>query len=114
MYSRSEPRKTKTRWDELVAGLVDAGFYATHSGGSAVTFEDKTKGSIVLHQPHPDSTVDMVMLRLIGKRLTRWFGWDLDTFVKREKKRVADTKEGMNKGVAWMWYDEMSIEVGTT
>jgi predicted RNA binding protein YcfA (HicA-like mRNA interferase family) len=87
MFSCLESAQRSTDWQELVAAMLDSGFSATHSGGSLVTFEDERnkKGSIVLHKPHPETTVDYIMLRTIGKRLTKWFGWGGGTFVGREK-----------------------------
>lgn len=75
------------KWNELVAALRDAGFSATSHGGSGVNFKDYTasKGTIVIHRPHPDSSIDPEKLRGIGKRLTKWFEWNEDTFVVRTK-----------------------------
>jgi hypothetical protein len=88
MFSSLDCPQRSTDWQELVAAMVDSGFSATHSGGSLVTFEDERnkKGSIVLHKPHPDPTVDYIMLKTIGKRLTKWFAWGEGTFVEREKE----------------------------
>ena len=87
MFSSVEAPERSPKWVDLLDAMVDAGMSATHGGGSAVVFQDekKKKGSIVLHKPHPDPTVDHVMLKTIGKRLTKWFGWDEDTFVERER-----------------------------
>ena len=83
IFSTLEPSQGTLDWQDLLAAMVDAGCSASHSGGSAVTFRDERskKGSIVLHKPHPDTTVDHVMLKTIGKRLTKWFGWVTSTFV---------------------------------
>ncbi|KAK5123150.1 hypothetical protein LTR85_003348 [Meristemomyces frigidus] len=75
---------TSFKWVQLVAAMVDAGCVATHNGGSAVTFKHAT-GSIAFHRPHPDPTVDPVMLHAMGKRLGRRFGWRLEVFQEREK-----------------------------
>lgn len=66
---------------------MPAGFAATHSGGSAVHFNpvDDEGGSIVFHKPHPDPNVEPIMLQTMGKRMRKWFGWDRDSFVEREK-----------------------------
>ncbi|KAK3070956.1 hypothetical protein LTR53_009516 [Teratosphaeriaceae sp. CCFEE 6253] len=73
-------------WETFVAAMVDAGCSATPTGGSAVSFKDvgNTKASIVFHRPHPDPSIDLIMLRSMGKRLQKWFGWDAETFVERE------------------------------
>ena len=84
--SDTKVNKSSVKWDDLVAALMDAGFQATANGGSAVTFKSMSgQGSIVFHRPHPDPTVDMIMLRSMGKRLAKWFGWEADTFVERGK-----------------------------
>ncbi|KAK5123146.1 hypothetical protein LTR85_003344 [Meristemomyces frigidus] len=83
MYSLQSGPEGTVRWEALVGALTDAGLTAVHGGGSATTLKDKEKGSVVLHKPHPEPTVNMVMLRSTGKRLAKWFGWDADTFSKR-------------------------------
>lgn len=77
-------------WDHLVAAMIDAGCSAVHNGGSAVTFEDvrNRKGSLILHKPHPKTTVYPIMLRSIGYRLTKRLGWDALTFVEADKGSV--------------------------
>lgn len=85
MYVTDPNAKKNVRWESFVAAMVDAGFSATHSGGSAVTFKDERfgGGSIVFHRPHPDPCIDDVMLRGMGRRLSKWFGWDKNSFVVR-------------------------------
>lgn len=53
----------------------------TQSSGSAVSFKNDM-GTIVFHQPHPDPTIDPIMLLSMGKRLRKWFGWDAGVFVE--------------------------------
>lgn len=86
MYVTDPNAKKNVRWENFVTAMVDAGFCATHSGGSAVTFKDARfgGGSIVFHRPHPDPSIDDIMLRGMGRRLSKWFGWDKDSFVARE------------------------------
>jgi hypothetical protein len=76
------------RWNHLVDALIDTGMVATQAAGSAVRFEND-QGSIVSHQPHGynhNSTLGADYLRFqIGKRLTKWFEWDAETFVERKK-----------------------------
>ena len=76
------------RWSLLVHALTDAGFSATEAGGSAVSFSNEA-GKIVFHKPHPDPSVDTVMLQSIGKRLRKWFGWDRERFQVRSKDVMA-------------------------
>ncbi|KAI6892664.1 hypothetical protein KC334_g13254 [Hortaea werneckii] len=95
IFARILPSITETtfkgvvQWKQFVTAMTDAGFSATHTGGSAVSFERKARdgadGTIVFHKPHPDTEMDNLMLRMMGKRLKKWFGWDDGTFVEREK-----------------------------
>ena len=32
-------------------------------------------GKIVFHKPHPIAKIDPIMLRSMGKRMAKWFGW---------------------------------------
>jgi hypothetical protein len=66
--------------------MADAGFAARQSSGSAVIFEPDDwergwPGKIVFHKPHPVAKIDSIMLRSMGKRMEKWFGWDAETFV---------------------------------
>ncbi|KAK5123148.1 hypothetical protein LTR85_003346 [Meristemomyces frigidus] len=83
--------KGVVRWQQFVTAMADAGCSATHTGGSAVSFDVKAStgkgGTIVFHKPHPDPEVDAVKLQSMGKRLRKWFGWDGDVFVEREKEK---------------------------
>lgn len=69
--------------------MTDAGLAAIMNGGSAVPFDPVQnaglQGSIVFHKPHPETIVDAVTLRVMGKRLKKWFGFGVETFVEREK-----------------------------
>ena len=73
-------------WDAFVTAMADAGFAARQSSGSAVIFEpeDVKRGwfaKIVFHRPHPVAKIDSIMLRSMGKRMEKWFGWSAETFV---------------------------------
>lgn len=74
----------KIRWPRFVAAMIDAGFTAYCNGGSAVSFKSAA-GRIAFHRPHPEPTLDSVMLQVNGKRLNKWFGWTEETFVMRKK-----------------------------
>lgn len=75
-----------TRWEHVVSALVDAGCSAVTGSGSAVTLTDarNLRGPTVFHRPHPDPSVDSIMLRSVGKQLRKWFGWDAETFSERK------------------------------
>lgn len=78
------------KWTQLVQALNDAGLIATQAPGSAVTFASTDAGAINLHKPH-EPTVDALMLRRMGKRLRKWFGWTGERFVLRAKERESST-----------------------
>ncbi|KAJ3497994.1 hypothetical protein NLG97_g1472 [Lecanicillium saksenae] len=83
------PDKGKTPkdilWDRFVHAMADAGFTARNCGGSLVAFKHEShEGRIVFHRPHPDNKIDPIMLQAMGKRLTKWFGWERDLFVLRD------------------------------
>lgn len=86
-FSSPETSRTGTRtwkWQHFVDVMMDAGFSVSQGSGSAVSFEHSSgKGRIVFHQPHPQPIIDPVMLRFMGRRLNRWFGWHRETFVER-------------------------------
>ena len=62
--------------------MVDAGFSVTQGSGSAVSFKNE-RGVIVFHQPHPEPTIEPVVLLSMGKRLRKWFRWDKDVFATK-------------------------------
>ena len=66
-------------WNSFVESMVDAGFTASTSGGSIVTFEN-AQGKIVFHRPHPEPSTDPIMLQSMGNRMNKWFGWGRETF----------------------------------
>jgi hypothetical protein len=81
---------TSVRWINLVQALTDAGMTATQRPGSGVKFTYGLR-SVTFDKPHPEPVVGAVLLRRgIGRRLTKWFGWDGETFVLREKELEID------------------------
>jgi len=60
--------------------MEDAGFPATQSGGSAVTFVREGEGRIVFHKPHPVAKIEQGMLQAWGKRMRKWFRWEREIF----------------------------------
>ena len=81
VFSRMFPTDVENmgsvEWRNLVRAMVGVGFTAQHKGGSAVVFEhEETSRRIVFHKPHPDSNVHPKMLHAMGRRLSKWFGWD--------------------------------------
>jgi predicted RNA binding protein YcfA (HicA-like mRNA interferase family) len=77
-------------WQHFLGAMVDTGFTIVQSQGSAVTLkledhQDHGVNAIVLHRPHPKPIVNPVMLRRIAKRMQKWFGWQRETFVEKQK-----------------------------
>ena len=73
-------------WDAFVHAMASAGLSATHHGGSAVAFEQDERGDgyggkIIFHKPHPTPKIDPIVLRSMGKRMRKRFGWERDCFV---------------------------------
>ncbi|KAL8657742.1 MAG: hypothetical protein Q9226_001614 [Calogaya cf. arnoldii] len=71
-------------WNDFKKAMVSIGFGAEKLQGSAWLFKSSEKsvfGSIIFHEPHPDSKLPMQWARRIARRLNRNFGWTADTFV---------------------------------
>ena len=67
-------------WSDFKRAMVNAGFGAEKLQGSAWLFESKS-GSIIFHEPHPESKLPVQLARRIARRLNRNFGWTMDTFL---------------------------------
>ncbi|KAK4496972.1 hypothetical protein PRZ48_011421 [Zasmidium cellare] len=87
MYSHVGSETGSARWQQFVQAMVDAGFSATATGGSAVSFSID-KGSIAIHKPHPEPVIESVPLQGIGRRMKKSFGWSLERFVVWQKEVV--------------------------
>ena len=68
------------RCELSAVGYREVGFTARNNGGSAVLFESIHGGKIVFHKPHPIAKIDSVMLKSMGKRMAKWFGWGRERF----------------------------------
>jgi hypothetical protein len=79
------------KWTHLVQALTDAGLVATQAPGSAVAFSNGSAGAINFHKPH-EPVVDAMILRCMGKRLKKWFGWTGNRFVLRAKEEESSTR----------------------
>lgn len=82
MFPCKEETSRNVDWDSFVHAMTDVGFTARSNGGSAVLFERSSQlgGKIVFHKPHPIAKIDPVMLRSMGKRMGKWFGWSREVF----------------------------------
>ena len=67
-------------WTDFKKAMVNVGFGAEKLQGSGWLFESK-HGSIIFHEPHPQSKLPMQWARRIARRLNRNFGWTAETFV---------------------------------
>lgn len=75
--------QSSMRWDDFIKVMTLMGFKVDKGAqGSRVTFypPDSKDTPIVLHKPHPDPTINPVMLKRISKRLKRHYGWHEDHF----------------------------------
>jgi hypothetical protein len=82
-------------WTSFLQAMENIGFVATHHCGSAVSFEPRnrsewpfnewhSKGSILFHRPHPGPKIHPVMLRAMGGRMRKRYGWTLELFMPWE------------------------------
>lgn len=85
MFPEKDDAAKDVLWDSFVHAMVDAGFTARNSGGSQVSFRKLDgEGKIVFHKPHPVPKIDPVMLRVMGQRMAKWFGWRRELFALRD------------------------------
>lgn len=85
LYPSPDGAQGTMKWQRFLEAMVDAGFAITQSAGSAVTFRASNGNSIVFHRPHPDPVIDPVLLRIMGRRMNRRFGWTRESFTEMEK-----------------------------
>ncbi|KZM19335.1 uncharacterized protein EKO05_0002920 [Ascochyta rabiei] len=73
-----------TKWVEFKRAMVRIGFSAEKLQGSAWQFTPTTdvgiERGIHFHEPHPDSEINYVIAKRIGRRLRPVYGWCGDTF----------------------------------
>ena len=68
-------------WQSFLNMMAEVGFAIETNGGSAFAFIRKGHGRIVIHRPHPDSTLQSYHLRNIGTGLENQYGWQRENFV---------------------------------
>lgn len=90
------PSSATIDWRKFVGAMADAGFQATQSSGSAVTFSNG-RGRIIFHKPHPVAKVDPVMLATFGKRMKKWFHWRREIFVADDAGEQENDAGGLGK-----------------
>ncbi|KAF5694867.1 hypothetical protein FDENT_996 [Fusarium denticulatum] len=87
MFPSKDNVAKEVTWDRFVRVMIEAGFMARNNSGSAVAFKDPGNGGrIVFHKPHPADKIDPVLLRTMGKRMAKWFGWKRELFALRDGK----------------------------
>ena len=79
IFPGSTEDKGTIDWLDFVSLMLEVGFVAEHRGGSAFTFKGN-QGSINVHRPHPNTEMGPAFLRATGKRFSRRFGWERETF----------------------------------
>ncbi|KAH7064346.1 hypothetical protein BKA63DRAFT_586258 [Paraphoma chrysanthemicola] len=70
-------------WPDFLHAMVKAGFGAEKLQGSAWHFTPQNLEldcSIQFHEPHPGNKLPFTWARRYGRRLTRAFGWSLESF----------------------------------
>lgn len=73
-------------WDTFVYSTIYAGFtYQNKCLEVVFEYRAGAGGRIEFHRPHPDPTIDPVMMRAMGWRMNKWFGWVRETFVLVQK-----------------------------
>lgn len=94
--SNFEERTKNVDWVSFVQAMSEVGFSARQQHGSQFSFEPIStcpwfgRGRIVFHKPHPEPKYEAWKLLGIGKRMTKWFGWDANTFELLESKPEAE------------------------
>lgn len=86
----AEAASKLTNWDDFVLAMQDVGFKSQQTTGSEVVFQPEENergwsGRINFHKPHPVGKIDRVMMRAMGKRMGRWYGWEDGLFVLKGK-----------------------------
>ena len=78
-----------TDWKDFTAAFTKFGFKASRQSGSAFTFVGEIKANIEsetgkhsmnIHKPHPSTEMSSTLLRGIGRRCERRFGWSKESF----------------------------------
>ncbi|KAJ6620339.1 hypothetical protein B0H10DRAFT_2022400 [Mycena sp. CBHHK59/15] len=75
-------KRGQIRWAEFERAMKRIGFGVVQTAGSSVRFDPPAKKAhpITFHRPHPDSILTPNLLRWIGARLKRCYGWTTATF----------------------------------
>ncbi|KAJ7591521.1 hypothetical protein C8J56DRAFT_935771 [Mycena floridula] len=76
------PKRGTVRWGDFEKAMKRLGFDIIQTAGSSVRFDPpaRTARPISFHRPHPDSVLPPHMLKVVGARLKRTYGWTTGTF----------------------------------
>ncbi|KAG6920263.1 hypothetical protein DXG01_005032 [Tephrocybe rancida] len=74
------------KWENFLRLMREMGFdYDPSTAGSSVRFDppDKRDMPITFHKPHPDPTLQPIMLKDYAKRLKKRYGWTEEDFIRQ-------------------------------
>lgn len=79
---KENPKRGHVRWGDFERAMKRLGFDVIQTAGSSVRFDPpaKTARPISFHRPHPDAILGSHLLRIVGHRLRKCYGWTLSTF----------------------------------
>ncbi|KAJ6472400.1 hypothetical protein C8R45DRAFT_1103860 [Mycena sanguinolenta] len=80
----SEIKTGQIRWEVFERAMKRIGFSVCQTAGSSVRFDPPAKNArpITFHRPHPDSLLTPLMIKWIGARLKRNYGWTAAIFTQ--------------------------------
>ncbi|KAJ7160634.1 hypothetical protein C8R43DRAFT_993497 [Mycena crocata] len=78
----SAQKKGQIRWDAFEKAMKRIGFGICQTAGSSVRFDPPAKSArpITFHRPHPDAILTPRLIKWVGARLKRNYGWTALTF----------------------------------
>ncbi|KAJ7089537.1 hypothetical protein C8R44DRAFT_861405 [Mycena epipterygia] len=82
--SSHELKKGQIRWDAFEKAMKRIGFAVCQTAGSSVRFDPPAKNArpITFHRPHPDSLLTPHLIKWVGARLKRNYGWTVSNFTQ--------------------------------
>ncbi|KAF9026052.1 hypothetical protein BDZ89DRAFT_1067890 [Hymenopellis radicata] len=88
-------KKGQVRWGDFEKGMRRVGFDVIQTAGSSVRFDPPAKNArpITFHRPHPDSLLTPHLLKWVGARLQRTYGWTTKTFQRKEDEEGPSAAE---------------------
>ncbi|KAF2628333.1 hypothetical protein BU25DRAFT_33646 [Macroventuria anomochaeta] len=88
--STLEEHQKSVDWTSSVNSMNRARFTARNGEETIARFENRNgEGSINFHRPHPDPTIDLVMLQAMGWRMNKWLDRVRETLVLAKKSEKA-------------------------